>query len=137
MNLPSQNNMLSSFGGGELCMLGGLYSDQRCVICGKKLIDNKKNAVCCPMQCLERLMFWSLRRWTMKLSEIKNQYTNIQKNKDQFGRNFYILSLKIDNQSFLVGRDFSDIKSAKWFQKMLVKALNRLMKSVEFKKEAK
>ena len=56
----------------------------------------------------------------MKLSEIKNQYTNIQKNKDQFGRNFYILSLKIDNQSFLVGRDFSDIKSAKWFQKMLV-----------------
>jgi len=82
-------------------------------------------------------MFWSLRRWTMKLSEIKNQYTNIQKNKDQFGRNFYILSLKIDNQSFLVGRDFSDIKSAKWFQKMLVKALNRLMKSVEFKKEAK
>ena len=34
-------------------------------------------------------------------------------------------------------RDFSDIKSAKWVQKMLVKALNRLMKSVEFKKEAK
>lgn len=29
-------------------MLGGIYSDQKCVICGKGLTDNKRNAVCCP-----------------------------------------------------------------------------------------
>lgn len=29
-------------------MLGGIYSDQKCRTCGKKLQDNKKNAVDCP-----------------------------------------------------------------------------------------
>jgi len=38
----------SSLGGGELCMKGGIYSDEKCVICGEQLKDNKKDSVCCP-----------------------------------------------------------------------------------------
>ena len=32
-----------------LCMLGGIYSDQRCPFCGSRLKDNRKNGVVCPV----------------------------------------------------------------------------------------
>lgn len=49
MSLTAQKNMLLfSHSGGEMCMKGGIYSDEKCFICGKNLKDNKKNAVCCP-----------------------------------------------------------------------------------------
>lgn len=52
MLTPSQN-MAYSFpqqneGGGELCMKGGIYSEQRCQICGSRFKDNRKNALICP-----------------------------------------------------------------------------------------
>lgn len=33
---------------GGFCMLGGIYSDQRCKICGARFNDNRKNALICP-----------------------------------------------------------------------------------------
>jgi len=63
----------------------------------------------------------------VKLSDIKKKHTRIEKNKDQFGRTFYILVLVIDHQSFAVGSTFSDMKTAKWTQRQLALALQRLL----------
>lgn len=66
----------------------------------------------------------------MNLIGIKRKYTRIDKNKDQFGRNFYTLSLQIDNQGFIVGRDMTDKVTANWYQKQLTKAIYKLLKEV-------
>ena len=34
--------------GGDICMLGGIYSDEKCPVCGNKLKDNKENGCVCP-----------------------------------------------------------------------------------------
>lgn len=33
---------------GGMCMLGGIYSEERCSVCGGQMVDNGRNAVCCP-----------------------------------------------------------------------------------------
>jgi hypothetical protein len=33
--------------GGDLCMVGGIYSDQCCKICGARFVDNHRNALIC------------------------------------------------------------------------------------------
>jgi len=51
MLTPSQNiaySLPQNEGGGELCMKGGIYSEQRCQICGSRFKDNRKNALICP-----------------------------------------------------------------------------------------
>ena len=57
------------------------------------------------------------------------KYTTIEKHKDQFGRCFYVLKLTIDNQSFVVGRDFEERKTATWMKKMLIKALTKIVEA--------
>jgi hypothetical protein len=34
--------------GGGLCMKGGIYTEEKCSVCGGAMRDNGKNAVCCP-----------------------------------------------------------------------------------------
>jgi integrase len=43
------SGIMTPQGKGGLCMLGGIYSDQRCSICGNKLRDNSKSVVSCPI----------------------------------------------------------------------------------------
>lgn len=47
LNSPLRNDT-SPFKGGELCMKGGIYTDESCPICGAKLVDNRKNGLTCP-----------------------------------------------------------------------------------------
>jgi len=65
----------------------------------------------------------------MTLTDIKKKYTKIEKKHDQLGESFYVLLLKIDQQSFMVGRDFTTGVSIKWWQKQLAKALKRLIET--------
>lgn len=61
MDLTASNKSYYSFKnfeGAELCMIGGIYTNQKCLICGKTLIDNKKNALICfdhPEQSASRM----------------------------------------------------------------------------------
>lgn len=41
-------NRPSQFTGEEGCMQGGIYTREICLICGKRMKDNLRNAVCCP-----------------------------------------------------------------------------------------
>ncbi len=41
------DNNLHQNSGGDLCMKGGIYSDERCPVCGGIFRDNG-NALCCP-----------------------------------------------------------------------------------------
>jgi len=43
-------NRLSQFRGEDGCMQGGIYTREDCPICGKRLKDNLRNAVCCTAQ---------------------------------------------------------------------------------------
>lgn len=40
--------------GGDLCMVGGIYSDQRCKICGSAFKDNAKDGLICPNHLEQR-----------------------------------------------------------------------------------
>jgi integrase len=40
--------------GGDLCMVGGIYSDQCCKVCGSSFIDNHRNALVCPNHPIEQ-----------------------------------------------------------------------------------
>ena len=31
-----------------MCMKGGIYTDQKCTVCGTVLKDDKRSKVCCP-----------------------------------------------------------------------------------------
>ena len=33
---------------GGLCMLGGIYTPEKCALCGLQMRDNGRNAVACP-----------------------------------------------------------------------------------------
>jgi len=63
-----------------------------------------------------------------KISDIKKNYTSIEKHKDQFWKSFYVLKLKIDHQMFPVGSNFSDRQTAMWWQRQLSIALDRMIK---------
>ena len=47
------DNIFSKNNGGDLCMKGGIYSDEKCPVCGGRLSDNHLNALSCPQhpQC--------------------------------------------------------------------------------------
>ena len=45
---PREVNCLAPQKNGKICMLGGVYSDERCPICGGTFKDNHKNALVCP-----------------------------------------------------------------------------------------
>lgn len=45
--LLSARHDIHLFNGGELCMKGGIYSDERCPSCGGRLVDNHVNALTC------------------------------------------------------------------------------------------
>ncbi len=34
---------------GGLCMKGGIYSEQKCTICGSTLKDDGRKKICCPL----------------------------------------------------------------------------------------
>jgi integrase len=45
--LEHDNNLHKNYGG-TLCMKGGIYSDEKCLVCGGRLSDNHLNALACP-----------------------------------------------------------------------------------------
>jgi len=63
----------------------------------------------------------------MKLPEIKKKHTKITKFIRPNGMNGYNLYLVIDQQSFIIGHDLTSINMARWGQRQLALALERLL----------
>jgi len=53
-DITSPQEYISPWGRGNICMLGGIYSDQRCRICGSRFRDNGKTGLFCPNHPKER-----------------------------------------------------------------------------------
>ena len=47
LNLPARHDT-PRFKGGDLCMKGGIYSDEKCPVCGSKFQNNFKDGLTCP-----------------------------------------------------------------------------------------
>jgi hypothetical protein len=77
---------------GGFCMIGGIYTEERCPICGQAMKDNGRNAVACPDHPKQRAstMFVRFTR------QIKKKFTNYE----EASRFLNGLRFKVDENSY-------------------------------------
>ena len=76
---------------GDLCMVGGIYSDEKCKLCGSTLADNHRSALSCPAHPEEH---------ATRFKVIFRSVTRRFKNYDAAQRFITGLRYKVDEESF-------------------------------------
>ena len=113
------HDIMASLKKGGLCMLGGIYSDERCPICGGRFKDNRKNALICP-----RHQNQAATRFRVYFRGVTSRFSSY----DEASRCLTGLRFKTDEGSF-DGRDYRK-SNPLGFENLALKYLERKRQDV-------